>query len=594
MDYSKYFICYDGELKDNKYYLLGNSKKYVYNKKGLTFAECFNFLTQKTRQKKIIFNLHFDLQFWIRSWKDDKILALMNSQRVLFRQYELTYFPNKMLIIRKGNSLFKIYDILSFFNKSLLAVIKQLKIKLTSEEQKILNLGKKNRGSNFDKMTKAEVIYYNKTECIITEKIAGKIKKLLNESTFTHKNKTVNLDIVNFYGSSAVSSKILKTYKVDKINNHNKHREIFERAYYGGRFECLQLGEFKNVYKYDINSAYPYVMKDLHKVNRFRKVKKPKVINDKGIYFIYFKMFFPKDFICPFPLRHNSGRIFYTGEVEGWYFGCEINEFINSGINSENYILNIKEGLVPEFSTQKVFEKYGNNVIEEIYNQRIYYKENDDLRHYIYKISLNAVYGKLAQITGKAQFQNLYYAGYTTAKTRSLLYKNSYLGNYTDIIAYATDSILSKEPIPELDLICNSKLGNWDFEFCKKVTVLMSGFYKIELKDNKYVYGIRGFKRLNNFDKIYKDILKKGFSKISYNQFISHKLFLHSSNAYKDERLKFIRVTKTINPIRANFKRKYFFDNRYNSHISEWFNLPVITSINRFKQDLKTEIYVDY
>jgi len=591
MIYSKYFICYDGELKDNKYYLLGNSEKYVYNKKGLTFAECFTFLTQKTRQKKIIFNLHFDLQFWIRSWKDDKILALMNSQRVHYRQYELTYFPNKMLIIKKGNSLFKIYDILSFFNKSLLAVIDQLKIKLTKEEQEILNLGKKNRGSNFDKMSKAEVIYYNKTECVITEKIAGKIKKLLNESTFTYKNKNVNLDIVNFYGSSAVSSKILKTYKVDKINNHPKYREIFEQAYYGGRFECLQLGEFKNVYKYDINSAYPYVMKDLHKINKFRKVKNPKVINDKGIYYIYFKMFYPKDFICPFPLRHNSGRIFYTGEVEGWYFGCEINEFINSGINEENYILNIKEGLVPEFSKQKIFEKYGNNVIEEVYNQRIYYKENNDLRHYIYKISLNAVYGKLAQITGKAQFQNLYFAGYITAKTRSMLYNLSYTTNYNNIIAYATDSILSKKP---LKVKCNSDLGNWDFEFCKKVTVLMSGFYKIELKDNKYVYGIRGFKRLNNFDKIYNDILKKGFSKISYNQFISHKLFLHSPNAYKDERLKFTKVSKIINPVKANFKRIYHFDNRYNSPISEWFNLPVITSINRFKQELKTEIYVDY
>lgn len=592
---SSNFICYDGETINNKYILLGTHKDYIYNKKGLKTSECLKYLTLSQKKKRIIFNLHYDIQFWIRDLSDTKIIECLESKEIFWYNYKLIYFKNKMLIIEKGNSVFKIYDIITFFNKSLLNTIQELQIELTEREKYILELGKEKRENNFQGMKMKEIIEYNQTECIITNKIAGKIETLLNKSSVKDiKNKDQNLMIKNFYGSSAISSKILKSYKIDKLKKFDKYKEIFEASYYGGRFECLKLGYFKNIFKYDINSAYPSVMKDLKELKRFIEVKRIKKIMNEGIYYISFKLFYPSDFICPFPLRHKTGRIFFTGEIEGYYFGCEINSFINSGIAKENYYLKIHKGLIPVFSEKLIFENSkGYNVIEEMYYLRKVYKKKNDLRHYIYKIALNSMYGKLAQTVGSSQFQNLYYAGYITAKTRSLLYDASFTNDYENIIAFATDSILTTN---KLKLKTSYDLGNWEFEEIKKAEVLLSGFYRLETEEGKFIYGVRGFKiQRNYFDNILMDIQHKGFSKISLNQFIGHKLALHSHLKYAKYRLQFQRIEKIINPLSGNFKRRYLMNGKFKTCNSNFHILDQKISSNKFKNnDLIPEIFVDF
>src|SRR5690554_6932110 len=160
-----YFICYDGETINNKYVLLGNSKDYVYNKKGLSTLECLRFLTLPQKKKRIVFNIDYDIQFWVKDLPDNQILDLLNSQEVYYKGYRLTYYKNKMFIIHYKKSLYRYYDIISFFNKSLLDTIETLNIQLTDREKYILRLGKEKRGYNFEGMSLKEIIEYNKTEC---------------------------------------------------------------------------------------------------------------------------------------------------------------------------------------------------------------------------------------------------------------------------------------------------------------------------------------------------------------------------------------------------------------------------------------------
>jgi hypothetical protein len=590
---SNNFICYDGENKGNKYFLLGNSIEYIYNKEGLSSRKCFEFLTRKQKKKRIIFNLHYDLQFWIKDFKDEKILSLMKGERVSYYNFELQYFQKKMLIIKKGHSLFKIYDILSFFNQSLLNTIERLEIKLNEGEKKILLKGKKDR-VNFDNMSLEEIFLYNKTECIVTEKIAGKIYSLMLESFYRDKKgRLKNLVITNFFGASAIASKLLKDYEVSKLKPFEKFSDIFESSYYGGRFEVLKLGSFKNVYKYDINSAYPSILKDLTEIKDFKKVKNPKKINDKGIYLIYYKQFFPNDFICPFPLRHKTGRIFYTGEIQGYYFGCEINAFLNSGINPENYELKIFSGIVP-VEGNKIFEnKEGYNLIDDMFEQRNYFKQRKDLKHYIYKIALNSLYGKFAQKVGSKSFTHFYYASYITAKVRSILIEQSYKIDYKKIICYATDCIISEIP---LKVKVGKELGEWEYDFIEEAEILMSGFYRLQKENKKYYFGLRGFNvKEKQFEKILFEVKKKGFSFIKVNQFISHKLAIKQYKAFKEKRLLFTPIKKIVDIKRGNFKREYFYSDLINSKKSHFHNFEQIESEKMKNLEINQEgFFIDY
>jgi hypothetical protein len=584
MTYSNLFICYDGENTKDKYFLLGNSIDFIYDKKGLTSSKCFEFLTRKHKKKRIIFNLHYDLQFWVKDFSDKKILELFSGERVKYYNYELQYFHRKLLVIKKGNSTFKIYDILSFFQTSLLNLIDRLEIELSKEEKHILEKGKKLR-SDFSKMTYDEIVLYNKTECIISEKIAGKIYNLMLNSTYKDKKgKLQNLIVQNFYGSSAISSKLLKSYEIGKTERHQKYIDYFIKSYYGGRFELLKIGKFKNIYRYDINSAYPFIIKDLRDVKRFIPVKKPKKIIDEGIYYIYYKQYFPSNFICPFPLRIKTGRIFYTGEVKGFYFGCEINAFLNSGCNKENYELEIYEGIIPIFG-EKLFEnKEGYNLIEEMYEQRKHYKNKKDLRHYIYKIALNSLYGKFAQKVGAMTYTNIYYASLITAKVRSMLLETSYKNDYSKIISFATDGIISEK---KLQLKIDDKLGNWSEEKIKSGEILLSGLYRLNDENTKVYYGLRGYRLdLDKFDKIISDIEKKGKSFIKLSLFVTHKLAIQNYISYGKYRLQFIPIKKIIDVKNGNYKRVYFFTDNFNSKKSHYHIFEEIESIDLFDKSL--------
>lgn len=590
--FNNLFICYDGENRGSNYFLLGNSQEFIYSKKGLSTRKCLEFITRKHKKKRIIFNLHYDLQFWIKDLKDSEILKLLSGERVYYYNYRLEYFHRKMLIIKKNNSIFKVYDILSFFNTSLLNLIDKLELNLTEEEREILVKGKKER-VDFSRMSLEEIILYNKTECIVSEKIAGKIYSLMLNSFYRDKNNLFkNLTVNNFFGSSAIASKLLKDYKINKLKKFEKFNHIFLSSYYGGRFEVMKLGTFKNVYKYDINSAYPSVIKDLREIKKFIEVKNPKRIEDSGIYLIYYKQYFPDDFICPFPLRHKTGRIFYTGEISGYYYGCEIKSFLESGINSENFELKIFSGIVPIFGN-KIFEnKEGYNLIEDLFNQRNVFKQKKDLRHYIYKITLNSLYGKFAQKVGSKSFTNFYYAGYITAKTRSLLLEASYKIDYSKIICYATDGIISQAP---LKVKTGTDLGLWDYEKIKEAEILMSGFYRLK-NENKYYYGLRGFHVTGEkFDQIISELKKKGKSYLKLNQFITHKLAIKQYKAYSDKRLLFTPVKKIIDIKQGNFKRKYIYSDNYNSRRSYFHNFQQIESEKIKGIDIDRDgFFIDY
>lgn len=558
------FLCFDGETKDNKYNLLGNNFNYIFNKDGLTSKQCFDFIFNECNKFKgfkfVILRIGFDVNFWIKDLGEEKIKQFINTNEIEFEGYKLQYFTGKFLIIRKDKRKIYIYDIYNFFQKSLLKLIELLKIELTDREKYIIELGKKDREQNFNLMSYFEVIEYNKTECVVSSKICNKIFDLMKSSYFKNKkNKYKDFVVNHFYGSSAISSKILNEYDFKRYSvimgfQLPKIQSAFNSAYFGGRMEGLKLGTFKNVFKYDINSAYPYIINQL---KEFKGAKeKTYEINSEivetNLYFINFKIIAPNSLIGLLPIRHKSGMLFFPNEGKGWYFGCELIEFKKYAEN--NFIdYSIKKEIVVELG-----ESIFNNAIEEIYEQRRSLKAIDDLRHYIYKIALNAVYGKLAQQIGTSKYFNSFYAGYITSKTRSMLLQTSF-NNWDDIIFYATDGILSKKKLP---VKVGTGLGDWEEIKIKSAVVLLSGVYNLIGSDGSVYSGERGYKF--DFDNVLYDIQRDGFATVKQNLFIGWKYGLKNYKKFGNDILKFIEMEKIINPKESNIKRLFLFPKNYN------------------------------
>ena len=560
---NKKFLCFDGETENQVYTLLGTSENYIYNKDGLSTFDCLNFLYNEGKGTiKIIFAIHFDVQHWIKDMPDDDIISLLDGETVFYKYFELSYITKRFLTIAIQGKKVYIYDICSFFQTSLLKTIESMNINLTKQESAILERGKKLRANNFKGMKLTDIIEYNKTECVITEKIADKMRNLLAEIVLESRGKTFNLFPSRFYGSGAVAKKILKTlefvkYKEAEESLSNKIKKYIYMSYYGGRAEIFKIGTFKNIYKYDINSAYPAAMKQLKEVDKIRVKKgENKFITqydfiDNNIYYLEFDYSRNNpEFIGILPYRRKDGYVMYPKRAKGYYWGFEakyLNEINKMEPGGKFRIISFID---ITYKDDFLFEP---GFIDNIYYRRLELKRTGDIANIAYKLALNSLYGKLAQQTGKRDFTNVLSASFITAKCRAEILQAVFRNNaIKDIIQISTDGIFSQK---KLDLPVSEKLGDFEELFFERGIVLGSGLYALYGKKN--IFALRGlFVSEDNFNKIYEVLQNKPFAKISYNCFIGHKLSLANKNAYGKFRLKFTEITKTIAPF--SYEKRYF------------------------------------
>ena len=572
---------FDGETINNKYMLLGNSNDYIFNKKGLGCLECLDYLYNTAQNYNYFFRIDYDLNMifskenlsikkTFREKDTNKeielslITALFSGYEVEFYGYTIEYFRHKVLNLRKDKKAKKFYDVSNFFNTSFIKTLKILEIELTDKEKNILTEYKEKRNIfNIKEIT--NIIEYNKIECILGLKIVNKIYSLLPDYLQTFK----------LYGSSALAHKFLTDKGIDKKNfftNKALNGKIFESAYFGGRMESLKIGNYKNVWKYDINSAYPNIIKELREVKKIDYVEKfkNKKIIDTNLYYIEMNI---KDLELPglLPYRLKSGYLVFPANVKGWYYGIEVKNVIEY---QKYYDIDLE--IISEIKITLGEKIFPENEIEEIYSIRQQLKELKDLRNYIYKILLNSMYGKLAQQTGAKKFLNFYYAGLITSFTRAKLIE-VIKDNPKSVIFFATDGILTEKRIKNIPISFN--LGDFEEIKIKDSYTIMSGVYKCIDSENKVIYAERGFR--TDLEKVIIDIKQKYYSEIEQNIFIGNKYFEKNYKAYKDNRCKFTTLKKVID-IRNQIKRfftTFEIENKNNSRLMYLSELDKINKI---------------
>lgn len=205
----------------------------------------------------------------------------------------------------------------------------------------------------------------------------------------------------NTAGSLALNILKYRFYKsyTDEIYIHSDEAitKIEREAYKGGITDCFKIGRYKQkLYKLDINSMYPYIMKEkllpvkkidvLHGINleTLKKVMKTKYVIAK------MKISLPTEYsyiLHSITLNNSSKSVFLHGEFEATLCSPEI-EFV------------MKYGKIKEISDVIVYDMGDvfNSFIDFFYNKRLQYKKEKNHAFDLFtKIIMNSCYGKFGQ-----------------------------------------------------------------------------------------------------------------------------------------------------------------------------------------------------
>jgi hypothetical protein len=177
--------------------------------------------------------------------------------------------------------------------------------------------------------------------------------------------------------------------------------EYARNAYYGGRVEPFRIGQWDNVNGYDINSLYPFVMREFEYPNPntligpLDRTSEHFIHEFEGVSEVTVTV--PNCYIPPLPFRHKERLFFPVGTFRGYWTHVELRHALKLGAK----INDIHTTLYSQ-DTCKPFINY----VNDLYNLRQQYKGLGDYRELVIKIMLNSLYGKFGQ-RSKAGLQEI-------------------------------------------------------------------------------------------------------------------------------------------------------------------------------------------
>ena len=492
----------------------------IYNEPE-TFNDIARFLTETryVNKKNFFFNLRYDFQSLIKFLPIELIYELYSTNECYINDiydenimYHLFYLEKKFFRIKKmkfddnNNDVLKrghcsFYDLASFLEGSLDSLSEKY---LGEHKIDTIDSSRLNEDINYWNENKEEIIKYCLYDAKLTKMLADKFWKLMFNA----------LDFLPKYPFS--KGALSQEYFIHKCNFIPRIERFFRNmdnsindcrlngilryayeAYSGGRFELLKRGYFKEVYLYDIKSAYP---SEIANLIDFTRGKWRKTVHyDRYNYgYWYCDINFYHSVISPFMQKSMGLNIYPNGKFKTFLTKNEIN-FIFKNFKGVSIDPIAGYGFILE-DLQKPFLPFCKE-INKLYNLKEN-EENEEIK-LCYKLTANSCYGKFWQQVGghTGKLWNPMYATEITANTRLKLLDAALKNNIKNIIGFSTDSIFSEKP---LKLKQDSKLGSWELKYKGKNGIfLMTDIYSLQT-DNGDKHKMRGFKiKLNKNDKEY-------------------------------------------------------------------------------------------
>lgn len=166
--------------------------------------------------------------------------------------------------------------------------------------------------------------------------------------------------------------------------------EIF-KGYYGGRTEVFERGLFHNLNYYDVNSMYPYVMREYE----YPDPNSLRITYKEDIDYIHsFEGMSNVSISAPYneypllPVRFDNKLIFPYGMFSGWYTHIELRRAMELG-----YTITKIRKIIYYRDKCRPFKEF----VDELYKKRMDYKEKNNPMEFTAKILLNSLYGKFGQ-----------------------------------------------------------------------------------------------------------------------------------------------------------------------------------------------------
>lgn len=452
----------------------------LYTGEPLTSEQCLDFLSSLPVEPGLFyvgFFFDYDVTMILRGMvqsRPDKGAELVNvkprdeeerifwsprrfGSMVPWRGFGIDYVPKKHLSVarytgekKNGKSVrspaVTVHDVRAFFQCAFVKALDDFSV--GTQEQRDFIRGMKAERADFDVRDAEKIIEYSKMECALLGEMVGKLRDAFVAG---------GLSPAPYEGPGPVAGRVLASHvtgkeRMDAIRAAVPPAvwEMAAKAYYGGRFEVAAHGSVKRpVWEYDIKSAYPDAMRSL-----------PCLVHGQwseggsdGLYVAELSWTMPEarhfprgahGVMGPLPVRAGDGSISFPTAGSGWYWSPEIPPYAV---------------IHHAWSYQRVCDCSPFDWVDDLYQQRADLERQKKGSGIGLKLTLNSLYGKLAQRIGKAPHYNPVWASLITAYTRAKIY-SVYLQHPRRVVMMATDAVFLTEEAPELTI--GSALGEWE------------------------------------------------------------------------------------------------------------------------------------
>lgn len=424
--------------------------------KPLSWEECFRFLCDLPRYCiPVAYFFDYDVTMMIRTLPQEVAVRLLERHKrsdghghvtpVKHGGFEFDYLPHKEFKVRPaGRSWWSVVsDTGSFFQMSFLKTLQKWNIG-TPEEQEMIRRGKEMRADFAE--TDEEIRAYNALECLLLEQLMTEFRNVCEDIGYLPGK---------WQGPGNLAAAMLKTHNVPThddipIMSNHTFRMLAQESYYGGRFEITCTGHISQaVYQYDINSAYPYIIRSLPCLIH-GSWKRVKSMPESGLWFGAVKFTTNSNTLCNLPVRLKNGNIRYPRNGAGVYWSDELEAAQRAGT------------VITEFREGYVYEKHCDckpfAFIDDVYRKRIEVGKGN--KGYALKLAINSLYGKMAQSIGAAPWANPVYASLITSGCRAMII-DAYQEDPGACVMIATDGIFMTKPVTTVREH-ETDLGAWE------------------------------------------------------------------------------------------------------------------------------------
>jgi len=331
--------------------------------------------------------------------------------------YKIKLVTHKGFVIHKGKKSVYFFDCANFYMSG-----EDIHMSLDTAAQKYLNIqkdewGKENRermgnDPKFFDENENEIIRYCIDDCKLT-------KQLFERTIESYENLGIKFP-KKAWSKASIFKQYLRDTNVmegsQKFYNLLKSTPAFKlikNSYRGALNQIFGIGKFQNVTDADLNSAYPFEMRNLKDISNAKIIEYGDLQFDKCYYKFYEIETCASDLLG---VQKNNTYIYPISTKPLKYFITEYDKMILDEWNRDYKILKGYGLLVPEDAKKpfdfidKFFElkkeikkKYGDKSVE--YNN--------------IKVLINAGYGVLAEHkVAETDFTNYVFASYITSSTR--------------------------------------------------------------------------------------------------------------------------------------------------------------------------------